>query len=195
MQFLGAKSQSKEKIGREELLQFYNDHADDYAITGRVKWQQLLISWGRHGGRTPALRKLEEAIEQLRQGKAFDEVARSLSDGPTAADGGNWDWTPQGSLADERVNQVLFELEVGKISQVLVGDDTFQLVKVVSREDGGMKDFHKVQDGIRDQIRKQQRSKSADQILSDLREKAMIETIFDTAAEAGQKDDISLPFE
>ena len=195
MQFLGAKSQSKEKIGREELLQYYHEHADDYTITGRVTWQQLLISWGRHGGRTPALRKLEEAIEQLRQGTTFDEVARKFSDGPTAADGGNWDWTPQGSLADERVNQVLFELEVGKISQVLVGDDTFQLVKVVSREDGGMKEFHKVQDSIREQIRKQRRSQSADQILSDLRAKAMIETIFDTVAEAGQKDDFALPFE
>lgn len=198
MQFLGAKSQKKEKIGREDLLKWYHDHEEDYRITGKVKWQQLLISWTEHGGRANALRKLEEAIEELRQGTDFADVARKHSDGPTATDGGNWDWTPEGSLSDERVERTLFQLDVGKISQVLVGEDSFQLVKVIERQDGGMKEFASLQDEIRNRIRQEHRREAAKEILNDLRERALIETIFD-AEEAAQpqqavSEDISLPF-
>lgn len=181
MEFLGSKTKSEIKIGRPEMLQYYHDHQDDYYVEPRVKWQQILVDFRKHGGREGAQARLNEIIEKMRptQGANFAEVAQELSDGPNAANGGRWEWTKKGSLADERIDKALFELPPGRPSQVFESPDSFKIVLVDRREEGRVKPFDELQDEIKQKIEKEQRKVAAQQFIDDMMAKAEITTIFD----------------
>ena len=194
-----AKSQNRE-VGRDDLLAYYNDHLDDYAYPAMVRWQQIEVSFGKHGDKRRAFAYFEQAVEKLKPSDGdptkvatFAAVADEFSDDSRAKNGGDWGWTRQGSLADKQVEKILFELPVGTISAPIVGDQSFRLVKVVDRKAAGCVQFADLQDKIKEEILKSREKVTKDDILAELRANAIIETTFDNQKERTAKDD-SLPF-
>jgi parvulin-like peptidyl-prolyl isomerase len=122
---------------------------------------------------------MKQAIDSLRNGTEFGAVATQFSDGPKRDTGGNWDWTKQGSLADEKVERALFEIPVGKISQPLESSSAFVLVKVIERRDAGYVPFEDVQDKINNKLQSEGRRDAAQNVIKDLNNTATIWTIFD----------------
>ncbi len=182
MEYLRQKVDVPQKIGREELYAYYQKNIDDYKIQSKVRWQQILVSHKEHGGKEAAKNVLVKAIDELRRDIAFDEVAKKYSDGPTANNGGNWDWTEPGSLEDTEIERALFELPVGSkrsISRVFEREDDFQLVRVVERQDTGFTKFEVVQNEIRDKLLALAREEQSKSVIAELREEAVIETEFD----------------
>ncbi len=181
MEFLGTKTKSDEKIGRPELIAYYNEHREDYLVHARVKWQQIVVDIQKHGGRAAAQDRLNEIVAKLRpsRGANFSEVAKALSDGPNASNGGRWEWTKEGSLADKRINQALFELPPGQPSQVFESDDALKIVVVDQREDSHYKPFDDLQDEIKETLEKETRKKAARKFIDDMMAQAEITTIFD----------------
>ena len=178
-EYLRARAEDVPKIGRPELIRYYEEHLDDYHVPDQVKWQQILLQFDEHGGRKQTLQVLEEIIDKLREGTDFGELAREYSDGPTASQSGLWDWTRRGSLADERIEKALFELPEGMISQVFVGEDDYQLIRVVQRRPERTIPFEEVQDEIKKELVKQAREKATAEVLENLRANAVVWTAFD----------------
>jgi parvulin-like peptidyl-prolyl isomerase len=181
MEFLGSKTQSDIKVGRPELLQFYNEHHEDYFVPARVKWQQIMVDFNKHGGRAGAQQRLNEIVAKMQptRGANFTEVAKELSDGPNAANGGRWEWTKAGSLADKRIDEALFQLPPGRPSQVFESNDSFKIVMVDQREEGRYKPFDDLQDEIKETLEKDSRKVAAQKFIDDIMAKAEITTIFD----------------
>lgn len=182
-EYLSAKAEVKQDISRRDMLEHYREHQDDYAIPARVKWQQIAISYAKHGGKDEALVVLEKAIAELKQGADFADVAQRYSDGPTAEDGGQWDWTQTGSLADQEIEKALFELPVGSISRVFTGDDSYQLVFVNERDEAGHTPFETLQDDIKRALQEESQKDATQKVMQELIETAVIETIFDRKAD------------
>ncbi|MBW3542291.1 MAG: peptidyl-prolyl cis-trans isomerase [Planctomycetes bacterium] len=183
MEYLASKSKVEIRIGRQELLDYYDAHKDEkYFQPGRVKWQQILISYNKHGGKEGCYPVLKQAIEELRRGDDFTAVAGRHSDGPRAADGGRWDWTQRGSLADKEVEQALFELPVGQVSTYLEGESAFQIVKVSDRTPDRYTPFEEVQDEIRTKLEEEARQQAAKKVIDELEQTAVVVTIFDEPA-------------
>lgn len=179
MEYLGAKANDIPEPTRPELLKYYDENISEYTIPAQVKWQQIVVSYSKRGGKQSALRVLEKLIDELKAGADFAETARKYSDGVTAASGGEWDWTQKGSLADKRAEKALFELPEGTISQVFVGDKEYQLVHVVSRREQKLIPFTKVQTEIKDKIKKVKRQEATKKVLEELYANAVVETVFD----------------
>jgi parvulin-like peptidyl-prolyl isomerase len=181
MEFLGSNTQSDIKVGRPELLQFYNEHHEDYFVPARVKWQQIMVDFNKHGGRAGAQQRLNEIVAKMQptRGANFTEVAKELSDGPNAANGGRWEWTKAGSLADKRIDEALFQLPPGRPSQVFESNDSFKIVMVDQREEGRYKPFDDLQDEIKETLEKDSRKVAAQKFIDDIMAKAEITTIFD----------------
>jgi hypothetical protein len=202
-QFLGTKAGKELRIGRVELIDYYAEHREEYATPLRARWQQIRISFAKHGGKSQAHDVLEKATNELRNSGDFGNVARRYSDGPTAAQGGVWDWTQVGSLADQQIEQALFGSPVGTINkvQVVVGPSAFQLVKVTKRENAGFTPFDELQDVIRSKIEHDAKRQSTNHVIDELRAKATVVTIFDkpskderTTERQPTTRDIALPF-
>ena len=92
---------------------YYQAHLKDFEEQPKVRWEELMVSFARHPNRDEAYAALAALGNRVLAGAAFAEVAKSDSDGPTAQQGGQCDWTHQGSLNSEALNQALFSLPVG----------------------------------------------------------------------------------
>ena len=184
MFYIGRKSKDATRLSRQELMDWYEQNKAQYAIEAAVKWQQIRINVTPDGGREAALARMKQAIDALRSGTEFGAVAKQFSDGPKRDTGGIWDWTKQGSLADEKVERALFEIPAGKISQPLESDSAFVLVKVVERRDAGYVPFEDVQNKINNKLQSEARRDAAQNVIKELNNTATISTIFDKKPDA-----------
>lgn len=177
-QYIRMKLERPPEPSRQELVSYYQAHLDDYLIPEQVRWQQLQVSFRDRASKQAALDKLEQAIHELQAGTDFGAVAKKYSDGPTASDGGAWDWIERGSLKDTDLEQMLFELPVGQISEIYEGESSFQLVKPNEHRKAGYRPFEDVQDEIRKKLEKEFDG-GPRKLIDDLRAKAVIETEYD----------------
>jgi len=182
-EFLRNKAGAPPHVGRQEMLDYYREHADEYEFPAQVRWQQVLINFRRQGGKTQALERLELAVAELRSGADFSDVAGRYSDGPRAEQGGMWDWTQAGSLTDTEVEDTLFRLPPGTISSVMEGKNDFRLVKVLQVREQGRTPFEEVQNDIKKLIVEDIQQQTIKNVLADMKERAIVITIFDEQAE------------
>jgi len=178
-EYLKQKTAQAESPGREQLVAYYNKHADEYRIESRVRWREILVSFDKHGGREGARRAVDTIVEKLRQPADFSQVAREYSDGPTAADGGQWDWTRADSLSNKQVERHLFELPLGTVSRLFEGPSHFQIVQPTEREEKGFVPFAEVQAKIRARLIEESRARMIEQVLKDVKRDAVILTPYD----------------
>ena len=178
MEYMGSKLQIKEKITRPDLLAYYQEHLDDYALPARVKWQQIKFSHAKHGGEKGAMEKLNEAVDELRAGASFADASKKYSDGPKAREGGQWPWTQRGSLADSGMEQAIFTQAVEE-PRIVFSKSSIQIVQVTEREEAGRTPFEEVQGDIEKTLQSQMQQKASERALNDVFESAVIETAFD----------------
>jgi len=181
-QFLALKARADNKVTRQELLQYYQEHLQDYESKPKVRWQELIIYFDNHGGRDEALALLSKAIDELRQGAEFTTVVQKYSDGVELMKDGIWDWMEPGSLDSQEVEKSLFELPVGSIGSPFEHDTSFQLVKVLEREEKTRKQFPEVQQDIQLALLQQKRRNAIEAVFKELIDEAEIVTIFDEGA-------------
>lgn len=170
---------AKKEPTRQELLTYYREHIDDYSFLAQVKWQQILIRFDKHDGPEGARQVLSQVIAELREGTDFGDVARKFSDGPNAGQGGEWEWTREGSIADKSVEKSLFELAAGKISRPIENNKSIQLVKVLDRKAAGKTPFEQVQVEIQRKLQEAELKAAEQKVFAELGENAVIHTMFD----------------
>lgn len=187
-QYLSIKSAPKEKLGRPELLAHYNEHIADYEFPAQVKWRQIEIPSSEHGGPKKTLAFARQLVLEIRTNRRdFGEAARKYSNGATAKKGGEWEWTKKGSIAWENVDEALFEMEVGEVSDPLPTPQGYQIVQVVERKDAGRRPFDEVHEDIAEAIRKDQFRAAAGDTIDTLVEQADVKFIYGATPEAGSE--------
>jgi parvulin-like peptidyl-prolyl isomerase len=180
---IGIKSEKPKPIERPDLVKYYQDHPDLYVTPDQVKWQQIQVSFqsptATQADKQAAHKKIEEAIAELKKGTRFESVARKYSDGPTAKDGGTWDWLEKGSLADTKLEKKLFSMPVGKLSEIHEGPTSYSVVRVTERKHAGRKPFLEVQDDVRATMEKEQNQRRYVKFMKNLYARAVIESSYD----------------
>jgi len=79
-----------------------------------------------------AKQQLEDALERIEEGEDFGELAKLLSDGPTAPVGGDLGWSDPGSFVPE-FEQVMNDLEDNEISEPFRSPFGWHIVQVLER--------------------------------------------------------------
>ncbi len=183
-EYLRAKAKEPEDVDRAALLAYYREHAADYDVPLEVRWQQIVVSHAAHGGPEKARDVMQQVLMRLRKGEEFAEVARDLSDGPSASAGGERDWIAQGSLADTEIENELFQLRVGDISSLFERPDRYEIVRLAERRGGRRTPFSEVQAEIRKQLLQDAQQKARQETLEKMRQEADIVILFDPSATA-----------
>ncbi len=168
-----------EEIPHADLIAWYQNHLDDYAYPAKARFEVLTVKKGLKRSRAAAWDMLAAMGNEVLGGRPFAEVARSRSEGPTASQGGVFDWTGKGSLASETLDEAVFSLPIGELSAILEDDDAVHIVRVIEREAAGRTPFLEAQVGIRSQLLLEQRQAAADEYLNKLRARTPVWTIFD----------------
>ena len=118
------------------------------------------------------------------RGAAFAEVAKSRSDGPTAANGGVWPWTTQGSLVSQQIERAIFALPVASLSRILEEETEMHIVRVVERQGATHAPFEEAQAQIRKKLMKHREKEAQDAFINQIRKGIHVWTIYDNEAEA-----------
>ncbi|TXT21982.1 MAG: PpiC-type peptidyl-prolyl cis-trans isomerase [Planctomycetota bacterium] len=177
-QYIAGKVKNNQKLSRQDLFAYYQQHLKDYEIKRRVKWQQILISRANEEQARAKLRILSDGLQQ-KPPRDFGEIAVEISDGPTAENKGIYDWTNAGSLADERIEKLLFELPIGHPSDLIESPRSFQIVRVIERQEAGHIPFDEVQEKIRTALQESGQQDEIDKLLEELWTAATIDSEYD----------------
>jgi len=179
MEYIVLKSEKPEPIDRLDLVAYYKEHLDEYAIPAKVKWEQIQVSFGPERSKSEAKKRIAAALKELDSGVPFDQVAKKYSDGPTAKSGGQWDWMEAGNLADTKLEKKLFELPVGELSPLHEGPSDWQAVRILERQQASRTPFGEVQDEIRKKIEDGQNKNRPKKLFEQLFSEAIIESKYD----------------
>ena len=182
-QYLGLKLQGLEPPSREEVLAEYKRREDDYRQPADVKWQQLWISFEGNGGQAGAFEVLQKAVSELKSGIPFDVVVGKYSDGPMKSEGGVWDYTTRGNLANKEVEDALFTMPIGEVSRPYKAGNAFQVVRVADRREERFTPFSEMHDKLRQEIAQKRQGEAATKKIAELWAQAEIETRFDSDPE------------
>ena len=121
--------------------------------------------------------KADAALRRIRAGETFAKVARDLSDGPTAKEGGDMGWFRRGQLIPA-IEQPAFSLEPGQVSGLLrtTGDrGGYHIVMVEGRRAIAAKPLSEVQEELRNRLSNESVMKEREHYLAQLRKTAQID--------------------
>lgn len=185
-QYIRTKIGDEPKPSRTELLAVYNKQIEKYSFPMQVKWQQLQISITPARSKSQAEQQIQDALQAIAAGMSFDNAVKKYSDGPLTANGGHWDWTQPGSVANAEVRQALETLKPGAISGVIVSPTSVQVIKITERKNAGTQPLDEVQEEIRMQIIEEWREQRSKVVLAEVRKNAVIETIYESKEESDE---------
>jgi parvulin-like peptidyl-prolyl isomerase len=175
-QYLAGKVKNNRKLSRQDLFAYYQQHLKDYEFKRRVKWQQILIL---RTNEEQARAKLRIVAEGLKQSRDFGDLAVELSDASTAENKGVQDWTNEGSLADAKLEKLLFELPIGTPSELIESPRSFQIVRVLERQNAGHVPFDEVQEKIRLKLLQTDEQEEVGKVIDELWDTATIESEYE----------------
>lgn len=167
------------EIPHADLIAYYQNHLADYEYAARARFEVLSVKTGLKRSRAAAWDMLAGMGNEVLAGRPFAEVAKSRSEGPTAAQGGVFEWTGQGSLASKTLDEAIFSLPVGELSAIIEDNELLHIVRVLEREPAGRKPFLEAQVEIREELVMERRRKATDEYLDKLRTRTPVWTVFD----------------
>lgn len=164
----------------DEMLDAYEQNLEKYRVPAQATWERLSVHFDRTPSRKAAWRQIAEMGNRIYLGGAdFAEVARTQSHGVRAEKGGRHVDTTPGSLRSRVLDQAVFSLPPGKLSQILEDERGYHIIRVIERTDAGVVPFEEAQEKIRDEIRAEKLNAQVKTYLDRLRAKTAIRTIFD----------------
>ena len=149
----------KPTIYLEELRDYYDQHSEQWQRPSRVKFRILSAVFKQYPNRDAAYQAVVEMWNQVYYGGApFEAVAKKLSTGFSADEGGNFDWTRRGALKSKQIEEAIFTIPVRALSQVIEDTDGFHVAEVLERQDAYEMTFPQAQGEIRESILKTKRT-------------------------------------
>ncbi len=166
--------ESRVSVAPQAVFDAYRQAGDAYRIPDQVELRMIVIHRGTNTVEAALKRKQAQDIcRRLLAGERFDELARQISEGPKAAEGGYLGWidpaTRRAELAD-----AITELEPGEISDVIPAGDDFYILKVEGRKNGTVIPFEKAQENIRQELHKKEAQRLFDAWIARLKKDAFI---------------------
>ncbi len=88
-----------------------------------------------------ALKKIENIQDELNKGADFETLAQTYSDCPSAAQGGDLGYFARGQMVPE-FEEAAFALEIGEVSEPVLTEFGYHLIRVDDKRDGEIKARH-----------------------------------------------------
>lgn len=163
---------SKVAVSPGEVSEYYKTHSEDYAQGDRVRLQQILI---RMDARSEEEAKAfaDSLVTRLNGGAVFEELAKNYSQGAEARDGGEMGWMEKGQLMGE-IDEKVFALEKGQITDPIRSSLGFHIFKVAEREKSSVRPIAEVRDLIQDKLFKEKLNQRIGAWIQSLKKNAYI---------------------
>ncbi len=167
------------EITHDDMLDYYREHQEGYEHAARARWEQVSVLFSKHPDKAQAFDAIARMGNAVLDGRPLADVAREHSEGITAKSGGARDWTTQGSLRSKELDQAIFGLPVGKLSQIIEDQEGFHVIRVAEREDRSRTPFVEAQVEIKKKLAAERKKQQLDEFIGRLEKEIPVWTIFD----------------
>ena len=171
---------SKIIIREEEIKEYYSKNKDKFSTPENVHLAAIFLKRKDQLNQEETLalyRKAEEIVARLKKGENFSEMARKLSQGPGAEEGGDLGLFKTSQL-DPDLIKVVKNMSPGDISRPIIRPAGIQIVKLVEKQDGRVEPFETVRDAIFGILYQEEINKRYFSWIKELRKKAYTKIIF-----------------
>jgi peptidyl-prolyl cis-trans isomerase SurA len=176
-QVMQAKVRARGKVTDEDLRNYYQSHPQEFGGDPEVKVRHIFLPLSESATaaeEAKARAEGERVLQRLRAGEDFAKVAREVSKGPSASDGGDIGWLRRGTV-QKALEDAAFSLADGKFSGLVRAGPGLHIVKVEEHRVGGARSFDEAKEEIRNRLLEEQLGQTRQQVLDELRKSAVVE--------------------
>jgi peptidyl-prolyl cis-trans isomerase SurA len=131
-----------------EALAYYQAHRDQFTQPESVHLSEILLPSGTTDAELAAAKaRGEKIVDELNKGASFSDLAKSVSTGPTAAQGGDLGVFKRGQLAKE-LEDSTFGLKKDQITQPIRTRQGYVILKVLDHTPEGLQPYKEVEEQV-----------------------------------------------
>lgn len=174
----------RDQVGRKiaptpgEIQRYFEAHKQQYAQPESIKLSEILISTGTNPDDPQKLAeakaKADDIESRLHNGADFAQIAKSFSEGSTAAEGGDLGQFKRGQL-DKVFEDKTFPLKAGEYTDPIRTKQGYVILKVVRHIPGGVPQFKDVENDVEQNYFEEKAGPAMRQYLAQLRDEAFIQ--------------------
>ena len=141
----------------------YDRRKEAYTAPEEIHLRMVVVQKGEtEDERAAKQQQAAHACQRIKSGEAFDVVAKMVSEGPKADQGGDVGWVKPGDLRAE-LREVVTGLATGDVSDVVKTSDGYYLVQVLERKSASLRPF----DEVRSDLERELMMREEDRLMAD----------------------------
>jgi peptidyl-prolyl cis-trans isomerase C len=168
------------KVTEADANAYYEQNKARYNVPEQVRASHILIKTDvsdpnsdPNQVKAAAKARAEDLLKKVKEGGDFAALAKENSACPSAARGGDLDFFRRGQMVPA-FDKVAFELEVGKISDVVETQYGFHIIKVTDRKEASTTSFDQVKESLMNEVAQKKLRDLAMKCVEELRSQAKI---------------------
>ena len=172
--FVAQQIQPTIEVSDQEITDYYNEHPDQFARGEQVHARHILIKAdpdADEATQQAARAKAEQARERAVAGEDFSELAKELSEGPSASSGGDLGFFTKEQMVPQ-FSEAAFALAPGEISPVVQTQFGYHVIKVEDHRDAGTAPLDEAREPIRRMLINQKTGLAVAQLVQRLGQEA-----------------------
>lgn len=143
-------------VSPSQIIDRYQRDIAKYSVPEEVWLRAVVLHKGLTDGENKSKRnQMETILNRIRGGADFAEIARELSEGPKANNGGDWGWTETNDLRNE-LAAACTKLQSGDVSDIIENDEAFYVIKLEGRKSPTLTPLAEVRNDIKEELRQEQ---------------------------------------
>ncbi len=177
------------QVSDEEIRRYYATNLEEFTQPEEVEIAQIFVEASEGMGKEEidrARQKIEAALEELHNGKAFEEVAKKYSEAASAERGGRAGKLRRG-IAPPAIETAAFSLTPGHTSDIIESTHGFHIIKIIEHYPEKIPPLESVSDRIRAVIRGQKEEEKQIRLLNRVANSPGVETHFDRMRDADEE--------
>jgi hypothetical protein len=164
-----------DRVGHQEIVEYYLSHPEEFQVTESVQWQDLMIDAGQYESRKEARQVAEQLVKRLQAKEDFLKLAELYDPRGFQFTHGDGEGQKRGLIRPAEVEANLFKLRDGQAAVVEMPNG-FHVIRMVKHTmPGRMSLDDKLQSQIRDKLRNEVGLREQRQFMNRLKSKATIE--------------------
>jgi len=152
-------------LSDEDIESYYEENKEDYWQEEEVHALNILVETEEIAN---------EVMKKLEEGQEFTELAKEFSSSSTASSGGDIGFISKGTLTS-KIEEQLFVLETGEISEIIPTERGFHIFKIVDKNPSRYLELSDVKEEIRGQLTPIKQQEAFNQYLQEIEDSSTIE--------------------
>ncbi len=155
-------------ITEKDLKEYYekNKYKFKEPPALKIRYIYIKVDPSKPKGRQIAKERAEKAYKEIKEGKDFGDVAYRYSDDLSRIKGGELGFVHRGRF-DKPVEEVIYKLKKGQVSEIIETELGFHIVKVEDKRPERLVPYEKIKDKLKKELEEKYRKEKFNQLIED----------------------------